>query len=216
MTIFLRALLTKADKKKDKMQGGGSTGGGRRRGWSSWLARGHALPTREYLSAKTAEISPDFNNNYPTPKVPKSHMSIPAVQFCDVVVDKQLGDDVVIPAVGRCDLSVMTTSKKPCNTRYEQQVTDARLYAKQSKCVFDRDWPSIFFGLLDSNFPGIPFARIVRPNLETETTEVQFPPDFPCAPPSGKTLGYVACRAVLRALVVQHMYAWKGDLCTPL
>jgi hypothetical protein len=34
-----------------------------------------------------------------------------------------------IPDFVNCDLSVMTTKKRPCNTRYEQPVTDARLYS---------------------------------------------------------------------------------------
>jgi hypothetical protein len=40
----------------------------------------------------------------------------------------------------------------------------------------------------------------------------EFPPKFPCAPLSGKAIGYVACRAVLRALVTKYIYQWKDNL----
>jgi hypothetical protein len=58
-------------------------------------------------------------------------------------------------------------------TRYEQPVTDARLYSKQSKCVFCRDWTAVYFELLDAHFPDISFAKIACPKPATETIEVK-------------------------------------------
>jgi hypothetical protein len=89
----------------------------------------------------------------------------------------------ILSQSGVADLLVITTKKKPCNTRYEQPVTDARLYSKQPKCVFEQDWIDVYFKLLDSHFPGIPFAKNPVSKPATETVEVVFPPNFPCAPP---------------------------------
>jgi hypothetical protein len=91
-------------------------------------------------------------------------------------------------------------------------VTDARLYSKQPKCVFERDWIDVYFKLLDAHFPGIPFAKNPGSKPATETVEVEFPRDFPRAPLSGKAIGYVACRAVFRDLLSEYLYAWKDDL----
>jgi hypothetical protein len=92
-------------------------------------------------------------------------------------------------------------------------VTDARLYSKQPKCVFERDWIDVYFKLLDAHFPGIPFAKNPGSKPATETVEVEFPRDFPRAPLSGKAIGYVAySRAVFRDLVSEYLYAWKDDL----
>lgn len=120
-------------------------------------------------------------------------------------------DPSLLAGGGVADLLVMTTKKKPCNTRYEQPVTDARLYSKQPKCVFERDWIDVYFKLLDAHFPGIPFAKNPGSKPATETVEVEFPRDFPRAPLSGKAIGYVACRAVFRDLVSEYLYAWKDD-----
>ena len=79
------------------------------------------------------------------------------------------------------DISVITKNH-PSQNRYGLEVTEARLYSKQSKSVFECNWPDLVFSMMDFNFPDIPFYKkmeSVSAVHGADRTEVVFPPNFP-------------------------------------